>query len=210
MDIPFIIHAPHFREGVNLAVADSEKNNVILISEAQRFADKLRSPYIIIHPGIAGHIEETAIQINKINEKRFLIENKPYYALDDGLICNGASFEDIKYLKDETGAGFCFDFGHAICAANAFNKDVKEYLQGFMNLFPVMYHLSDGDHNGVYDKHEHIGKGSFDIRSILETVPDNSMVTVETKKDSKEYLSDFIVDIDRLKNLAKEGDSINK
>lgn len=215
LNIPFVIHAPHYREGMNLANKANEKQNFKLVEETKKYADALNAEIMIFHPGIAGDTEETARQIKKINDKRVVVENKPYFALDDNLICNGYSPHEIKRIIDYSGVGFCLDIGHAICTANAFKTDIKEYLEYFISLNPRMFHLSDGDYSGVYDSHLHFGDGSFNINFLLSKLPEKSLVTIETIKNSSENLNDFIQDIEYIKNkcfvikLADENDLID-
>ncbi len=198
--IPYVIHAPHWREGVNLAKKEKEDENIELIGQAQRFADELRAEKIIVHPGIDGDINETARQLVKINDKRILVENKPYFALDDGLLCNGSTPEEISLVIDKAQVGFCMDMGHAVCAANGHKKDQHAFLRDFLALKPAMFHLSDGDISSVYDSHKHIGKGSFDLDFFMSIIPADTMVTVETKKDSKNDLIDYEKDVKKIKD----------
>ena len=201
LNIPFIIHAPHFRDGLNLAEKNKFYKNMELAHEAQHFADKLNANWIIFHPGIDGNIKETASQLKYINDSRILIENKPYYALDNGLICNGTTPEEIEFLIKEVQIGFCLDIGHAICSANAHNIDSSHYIKNFISLKPTMYHLTDGDIQGIYDKHLHIGEGSFDMKFTLSFIQNGSMLTIETLKSSMKNLNDFVGDIRNLKNI---------
>ena len=81
LNIPFIIHAPHFAHVFNLAKKEKEKSNLEIYKEVKQFADELNAPFIIFHGGIDGDINETARQLANFNESRALIENKPYVAL---------------------------------------------------------------------------------------------------------------------------------
>ena len=201
--IPFVVHAPHFREGLNLAKKEKKTNNMLLISETIKFADTLRADKIIVHPGTSGDISETVHQLEEIDDRRILIENKPYYAIDDGLICNGASVEEIKFVLDNVSVGFCLDIGHAICSANAKKVEPFEYLKRFMKLNPIMYHLTDGDYESIYDRHAHFGTGNYDIEKFSSILPEDCFVTIETLKDSGESLSDFEADIRWLRYMRK-------
>lgn len=201
LNIPYVIHAPHFRDGLNLAKKELKENNLLLIKKTQKIADVLKSDKIIVHPGIAGEIEETVRQLKEINEPRILIENKPYYALYDGLICNGATIEEIKFIMDNTQVGFCLDIGHAFCAANALKKEPNEYMREFLRFKPEVFHLTDGDYNGIYDRHDHFGKGNYTIMDIIAILPSNSYITVETIKDFHDSLSDFEKDMITLKEI---------
>lgn len=120
--------------------------------------------------------------------------------MDDDLICNGYSPAEIKHIMDYSQVGFCLDLGHAICAANALKVDYKKFLKNFLSLYPVMYHLSDGDNNGVYDSHLHFGEGSYDLNYLINLLPDKSLVSLETVKNSKENLNDFVEDVEYIRN----------
>lgn len=198
LHVPYVIHAPHFRDGLNLANKELNENNLLLIKKTQKIADALKANKIIIHPGIAGDISETVRQLKEIKEMRALIENKPHYALDDGLICNGATIEEIKFILDNTDAGFCLDIGHAFCAANANKIEPLEYLKQLLVLNPEMFHLTDGEKDGIFDRHYHFGKGNYIIRGITDLLPKDAIITVETVKDSEDNLNDFIRDIEFL------------
>ncbi len=200
LDIPFIIHAPHSFVGLNMAKKEMLSENLRLAKQAQRFADDLNAKFIIFHPGIDGDIKQTVYQLNRVDDPRILIENKPYYTIDKKLVCNGYSPEDIEFVikntgVDNTSAGFCFDIGHAIYSANAQGIDWYNYLLRFKKLKPKIYHLTDGDISGVVDQHEHLGVGSFDFKKIVDLFQKDSYITVETKKDYKYSLNDFEKDV---------------
>lgn len=201
LGIPYVVHAPHFMAGLNLAKREQKESNLKLTNETRRFADKLSAENIIVHPGIAGDIKETARQIKDINEPRFLVENKPYYAIIDDLICNGTTAEEIAFVMEEAGIGCCLDIGHAFCAARGLKKEPMAFLKDFFGLQPEMFHLTDGDYSSEYDRHDHIGKGNYDMKSIVKLIPAGKRVTIETVKDSKEGLSDFEEDIKAIKDI---------
>ena len=195
LQIPFIIHAPHFAHGFNLAKKEKEESNLAIYREVKQFADELNAQYIIFHGGLDGNIEETARQLTSLNEPRALIENKPYVALKtcmDGEFCRGYNLEEIQHVIDTAKCGFCLDFGHAICAANSLKKEVYNYCREFLQFKPNMYHLTDlNDITSPYDSHLHLGEGQLNFASIFDMIPDGSYVTFETIKDSKENLNDF-------------------
>jgi sugar phosphate isomerase/epimerase len=202
LDIPYIIHAPHFRNGMNLAKKEYFDINMKLAEETKKFADELNANIIIYHPGIAGDLEETVRQLNIINDNRIIIENKPYYTvLNDGNICNGHSHEEIKYILDNTNTGFCLDIGHCFCSANAKKIEPMEYLRQFLTLNPKLFHLTDNDYNSPIDKHYHFGQGNFNVKKIFSVLPSDVSITIETNKDFKDNLSDFEKDI----NCLNEG-----
>lgn len=200
LHIPYVIHAPHFDRGLNLAKRDNLKKNSILAQETIQYADRLKANIIIFHPGIGGNIKETVYQLNKISDNRIVIENKPYFGYND-VICNGSTPEDIAYLMATAHVGFCLDIGHAICTANAIKTDPMSYIHKFMSLTPNMFHLSDGEYRGIHDHHDHMGMGNYPLNNITSLLPVNSTITVETDKDSTSQLDDFEKDIFFLKKI---------
>ena len=209
LNIPFIIHAPHYAFGLNLAKKEIEKINLRLARETIKFSNDLNSKTIIFHPGMEGNIIETIRQLKFINNPQIIIENKPYYALpkfgNGKLICNGYSPNDIEKIIGETGLGFCFDIGHAICAANAQKINPLKYIEQFLKLNPKMYHISDGNFDGVHDEHKNLGCGTFPLKKLLDFLSKDSIISIETEKSSKENLEDFENDVIYLKNLFNYG-----
>ena len=206
LKIPYVIHAPHYSTGLNFSDKKKLKENINLAGQAFKFADALHADKVIFHPGIDGEIEETVVQLNKINDDRILIENKPYYALIDDLVCVGNSPEEMKFILDNTNVGFCLDLAHGIYSANARNEDCFVYLKDFLKLNPEMFHLADGDSNSVYDQHKNIGDGTFDIQQIFNILPVDFNLTIETKKNFNDSLSDFERDVILLKAFLKKRD----
>ena len=203
--ISFIIHAPHFAHGFNLAKKEKEESNLAIYREVKQFADELDAQFIIFHGGIDGDIKETARQLASFNEPRALIENKPYKALPNkmgGEFCRGYNIDEIKLVKETAKCGFCLDFGHAVCAANSLGVNVYDYCKNFLQFEPNMYHLTDlNDITSPYDSHLHLGTGELDFKQIFDMIPSESYITFETVKKSKEDLNDFIEDMEWLKNF---------
>jgi endonuclease IV len=206
LKIPFIIHNAHFMNGFNLAMPEMREDNFKIYQETKRFADALGAEHIIFHGGVDGAIEETARQLKSFDEPRALIENKPYKALPNkmnGVICRGSSPDEIEYVLREAGCGFCLDFGHVVCAANSQRVRPMDYIERFMELSPLMYHISDvEDMTSEYDSHAHLGGGQMEIEPLLRKIPKGAMVTIETNKNSKENLRDFIEDVRWLRNSS--------
>ena len=63
-----------------------------------------------------------------------------------------------------------------------------------------MYHLSDTDTTSEIDSHYNFGAGNLNIEEVMSLIPQNSSITIETNKASKENLDDFKKDIRCLKN----------
>ena len=198
LNIPFIIHCPHFAHGFNMAKVEKKESNLKIYKQVKMFADELSAKYIIFHGGIDGKVEETAKQLASFNEPRALIENKPMVALPNkmgGEFCRGYNPDEIRLIKEIAKCGFCLDFGHAICSANSQGKDIYEYCREFLQFEPAMFHLTDNkDITSPYDTHLHLGTGTLDIDKIKEMLPNDAIVTLETDKLSKENLDDFIND----------------
>ncbi len=201
LNIPINLHAPHFDSGVNLAVKEKENYNIKIYGEVKAFYKELKSEYIVFHSGIEGSVDETIRQLNIIKLENALVENKPYLApTEPDLRCRGAKVEEIQKIMEETGCGFCLDISHAICSANSFKINPYEYLEKFNKLNPKCYHISDNYIDNEIDKHLHFGKGTFDFDKIFALFSDNANIAIETNKNSKENLNDFIEDSNFVKN----------
>ncbi len=192
--VPFVIHAPHYMQGMNLGDKDNYEKNLKLANEAKKYADSLDAKHIIFHPGMESDIKETARQLKEINDGRCIIENKPYCSIDGKLICNGSHPDDIKFVMDNANVGCCLDFGHATCAANSYKQKPFEFISKFLELNPTMFHLSDGFNSSPIDRHLHYGEGDYDLSRLVSLVPDNSFLSIETKKDSLSHLEDSAMD----------------
>ncbi|MDR1361746.1 MAG: sugar phosphate isomerase/epimerase [Holosporaceae bacterium] len=200
LNIPVNLHCPHFLHGFNLAERKKEEFNREIYDQVKQFADELNSEYIVFHGGIDGSIEETARQLKAFREPRALIENKPLKPrpeIGDGM-CRGAIVEEIQYILAEVGCGFCLDIGHAICSANSQKLDMWKYIEEFNKLAPIVYHLTDNFDDQEHDQHLHIGDGNFDVKRILSFIKKYSKITVETKKNNEQNLSDFEADVTEL------------
>jgi endonuclease IV len=204
LKIPFFIHAPHFGSGLNFSFPELFENNKKLVLEAIKFADLLDARRIIFHPGVNGKIEETIKQINKLFDPRMVIENKPYRGNGENLFSLGSTPDEIKKIKSETGVSFCLDFGHAICSANALGIDYVKLIKEFLYLNPVMFHLSDGNFKGIFDSHLNFGKGTFPLKEIVTFIPENAFLTIETEKNYKDTLKDFVSDVNYLHSILRE------
>ena len=201
-NIPFGIHAPHSAAGLNLANVDNRKKNEAKIAESIRFADELKAKYIIFHSGTNGIPGEVVTQLSPFADERFLIENKPIRGLD-GSTCVGCVYSDLKLIIDGIGkgCGFCFDFGHAICAANTLKKEPFDFIKKFYALNPRVYHLTDGDFSSELDCHLHYGEGNFPLKQLLARVPDGGMITNEAKRSRPDCIDEFKDDSIFLRNL---------
>ena len=204
--IPFVIHNAHFAHGFNLAKKDKEQRNREIFRQTLMFANELNAPYIVMHGGIDGEVEETIRQMRDFHDKRILIENKPFIALPNrmgGNFCRGSTVEEVLKIIREVGCGFCLDIGHAICSANSHGFEPYAYVKKMRRLRPCMFHISDvEDMRSIYDSHPHLGTGKLDFAWLKnEIFFKDAMITVETVKSFTDNLSDFVEDIRYLKNV---------
>lgn len=207
LDIPFVVHAPHFMHGLNFSDKEKYLSNIKMMESALSFADKLNAETVIFHPGIKGDYRETARQMKNIKDGRIVVENKPYRiakavnGLKPSDICVGYCPYQISHILSETGIGFCLDIGHAICAANGAGEDKIKYLKDFIALSPKMFHLSDGEWSGAIDKHYNIGKGDYDFETLRALMPESPKISIETEKASQNDLEDFKEDVRKLRAI---------
>jgi len=178
------IHAPHHVMGFDAGNKTLEKQNREIFAKAQAAADIFNAKTIVVHAGCGHskeHISETARQFKLFNDKRIVVENLPF--MDDAdkreLQCGTA--DEIKYIQDACGCGFCFDFSHAVCAAATLQIEVEKQLQSFYDLHPNVYHLCDGNIAENKDSHSHFGEGNYPLKHFLNDFTDeHAYITMET------------------------------
>lgn len=208
-EIPLAFHAPHSYGGFNTSFIENEEENKIIMQEIAEVCSIYLPDYLVFHAGINGKIDETIRQfINLFKEhpqirELALIENKPLFGMR-GELCLGATPEDIKLISDSTKMKFCLDFGHAICAAESFKLNWRDYVERFIKLIPSVFHLSDGHVASGSDEHLHLSAGDFDIPWCLSKVGKNSFLALETEKDSLDSLDDFSQDVKYVKAIFKK------
>lgn len=199
LKIPYVIHNAHLVHGFNLSQKEKRNFNKSIYLQTKQFADTLNAKYIIFHGGEDGDYRETAYQISSFNEPRALLENLPMHPLPNSHVkrCLGATIEEIKHIINICHCGFCLDFGHAVCSANAQLLDPYEFIHQLMNFTPKMFHLSDINKlSDIYDSHIHFGHGQMDIAKLKrEILPPNAIISIETEKNSKTDLADFEQDV---------------
>lgn len=207
INIPFDIHAPHFAHNMNLSKVEYREDNYKKYLEVKEYADALDADVIVFHGGINGDYKETANQIKSFNDNRILIENKPYQPLKmtKDSRCVGSKYEEIKFVIEYTGCGFCLDVGHAVCSANSQGINPYDYIGKLINLNPKRIHLSDIHVDTIYDEHLNYGKGNLDIIEVLKIIPSGINITIETNKSSKDNLDDYTNDAKKIKELLLLG-----
>lgn len=196
------IHASYI--GLDTGNRELERQNKKIVAMAQRAADLFDAKTIIVHAGY-GHapqcLEETARQFKLFKDERIVVENLPYFD-NNGDKLHGHSADEIKYIMNESGCGFCFDFSHAICAALSLRHDVETHLKEFFALNPTVYHMCDGDITTAKDMHLHFGEGNYPLKHFLNDFTDEqAYITMETGKGAEQHCDFRIKDYNYLKSL---------
>ena len=201
------VHAPHDGMGFDPANKELEQQNRELVALAQKAADLFDAKTIVVHAG-CGHgkqyIDETVRQFKLFNDSRIIVENLPY--LDNGVLpMHGSTAEEISYIMKETGCGFCFDFSHAICAAQTLKMDIDKQLKGLFDLKPTVYHICDGYIDKDIDLHLFLGSGTFPLSHLINDFTDkNAYITIETGVGKLFHADLKIKDYKYLKSIQNE------
>jgi len=183
-NIPYIIHSVE----VDIADPICRKQSLQAVQECLRWADVLCAPWVILHPW-RGDIYAAMRFIKDLDDSRLIIENMPYLGLD-GLPLLGSRPDEIEDFKRQGGCGFCLDLNHAIKAACAYDIPYPQYLESFIALNPIMFHLSDGMLDGGKDEHFAIGEGKYDMKLLLDLISrsgEEIHVTLEVPKQHGDF-----------------------
>ncbi len=206
--MPFVIHCAHSMHQFNLSLPEQYAHNKTLLNEAYIYQQELDASAIIIHPGVLGSYKETIKQVLSLTKElnipshHLLLENKPYITLTDDRTA-ASSPKEIEEILAATGTGFVLDITHAIKYAIAVDKDIWAVLSDLQKLDPDILHISDAHLNTPHDEHLHIGKGEFDFKKIFSYCSAQK-ISIETVKDSRYNLDDFLSDVLPLKE-EKDG-----
>ncbi|HEY9206261.1 MAG TPA: TIM barrel protein [Candidatus Methanoperedens sp.] len=206
IDVPYVIHIPHHKFGVNIGEAGKKEYNMQKINESITWANRLDAKYLILHAGM-GSMEHAADLLDEITDNRFLIENMPKMGLD-GEKMIGYSPEQIEELIKDRDMGLCLDFGHAAKAAVSLGLDYKEYIQEFLRFEPEVFHISDGMLHTEKDEHLNIGEGEYDFEFFINCVKNRKsrFITLEISRNNHKSLDEDIQNLDKL----KQYDCLNK
>ena len=200
IDVPYIIHIPHEKFGVNIGDPSVNEYTLQKIDESIIWADQLNAKHLILHAG-HGSMHHATNLLRELSDSRLLIENMPKVGLG-GEAMIGYSPAQIEELIGDSDIGVCLDFGHAVKAAVSFGVDYKGYVQGFMRLEPRVFHVSDGKLSGERDEHMGIGEGEYDFGFLMRCVERSrsEMVTMETPRVSQCSLAEDVGNIEKLYN----------
>jgi len=204
-----VIHAPHAIQGFNIADKSKRDFNLKCMEESLKLADKTKAKYIIVHAGNTnnGGDEETAKKfLNKINDYRIIIENKPIKLHTDGIVINYGSTGlgyDAKKLEDicSNKYGICLDFVHACKSALTTKSDYKEVVKEFMKLKPKVFHICDSTFNREEDEHVHLGKGCYDLSFFKECIENNESQIASLETPREKSLQQDIENLKYFKSL---------
>lgn len=201
IDIPYIIHIPHHKFGVNIGEVICKEYNLQKIKESIEWADKLNAYYLILHAG-HGSLDDAKDLLGELTDNRLLIENMPKVGLNDENMI-GYSPSNIKEMIGNRNMGLCLDFGHAVKAAVSLGKDYKVYMKEFLRFEPKVFHMSDGMLNNEKDEHLSFGKGELDFEYLLECVMSNNskFITIETPRENQKSLKEDVESVRFLKNI---------
>ena len=201
--IPIIFHAPNLRHDFNLR----DKNNVFhkSLNTIRKVSDFFGEKRIIFHPGIekdAGDITNIIKNIKEImRDFDLILENVPKEPSINNRKLIAAKFEEFKHVIEETGAKLCLDIGHAVYSSNYYHENPLNYTNRYLELKPYMFHLSDGDFVGLKDIHKSFFEGNFPLKKIIEILPQDAMITLETPKSDFINLSEDILNIKILRKI---------
>jgi sugar phosphate isomerase/epimerase len=198
-NVPIVLHAPHSYGGMNPSLAEHFEANKKKISEVAEWSLALEPKFIVYHAGLNGTLEETMKQFIAFKElyapayHNAVIENKPAVGVG-GEICLGKTKAELSAIMQTCNMGFCLDFGHAYCAAASLKLDPDEYINDLLQLKPKMYHLAGNNTGSEIDAHMHFSKGNTPLSKWIRSLPQDAFATLETEKDSKDNLNDFVND----------------
>jgi deoxyribonuclease-4 len=207
IDVPYIIHIPHEKFGVNIGDPNKREYNLQKIDESITWADTLNAKYLILHAG-HGSMKHATDVLREIADDRLLIENMPKVGLNDEPMI-GYSPAQIEELIGAGDRGLCLDLNHAAKAAVSLGVDYREYVQDFLVFDPTMFHISDGKLDNEKDEHLNIGEGDYDFNYLLQYVLGSASgsVTVETPRMYQGSLGEDLRNVLVLKDILSKTKS---
>ncbi len=204
-DIPYIVHLPTEKYGLNIGDKTKKEFNLKIINTCIKLADKLNAKYIIQHADY-GSLDDAKNLLKEVHDERIVIENMPKVGIN-GEKMLGYEPKQLKELMSVGDFGFCLDFCHATKASVSMGKDYKEYINGLLKLKPDMFHISDCDLKTEIDEHLNIGEGEIDFGFLRECVlrVGSRYVTLETPRRDMNSLDENLRNLGKLRNLFKNN-----
>lgn len=193
-NIPTIIHSPHTEHNFDVFSLNDSKIKFFK-EQVIKSADFLDSKFIIVHAGIGDSQIIFKENIEKIKDKRILIENMTKVGINNKL-CFGYSYQQLKFIK-ERGFNLCLDFSHAIKSAISQKIYYKEFVEKLIvDLAPNYFHICNGRINNDEDEHRDLFDGDFDIKWIKEILlklaeKKDVYLVFETMKNGNGLLNDI-------------------
>ncbi|ODS37237.1 hypothetical protein BEH94_07185 [Candidatus Altiarchaeales archaeon WOR_SM1_SCG] len=202
-DIPYIVHIPTEKFGLNIGDKNKKEFNLKIINTCIKWADKLNAKYIIQHADY-GSLDDAKNLLKEVHDDGIVIENMPKVGLN-GEKMLGYEPRHLKELMDIGDFGFCLDFGHAAKAAVSMGKDYKKHINELLKLNPDMFHISDCDLKTETDEHLNIGEGELDFKFFKECIlsANSRYVTLETPRKNLNSLDEDLKNLEKLKELFK-------
>lgn len=179
LDVPVMIHNAHTDFGFNPCDLTLSDQNKRLLDFSFSLADEFSSKIIVVHPGSISNkncsIGNAYSFFSELNDKRIHMENLPS---SEGVF---SSFESMRQLFNNIKIKkMCFDIGHAFRAALISKaSDSYEYVNRFFLFEPKYFHFSGIDTSNGSD-HHNFSNNTFDFSKILNFMPKNATITLET------------------------------
>lgn len=199
------VHIGHWTSSaVNLVDSTRWENNVRELQLGIRAADFFGARAIVIHPersfGPHCSMENLERIILENYDSRFILENMPCPTF----FCTES--DELAAAAEKLDIGVCLDVNHAACYAFSEGHDYRELFQSFIDLQPTIYHFSDSKFvlntdGWCEDTHINLGTGDIDWQTVMEIMPKDSLITLETPPD----IAGQIRDIELIRKLEKSA-----
>lgn len=171
-NIQVSLHAPHTRHNFDVFNLTKESldiwNNQII-----KTADYLKSPFIVVHPGVGDNKEVFKQESAKIKDTRVLMESMIKIGFvgvkEGGVMCFGYSKEELEFIYKDCGFDICFDVCHSLASAVWQKINPYNFINDCIDLLqPRYFHLAGGNIEDETDKHLDLWEGTFDYKFIKE------------------------------------------
>ncbi|MBN1800512.1 MAG: hypothetical protein JW891_03350 [Candidatus Lokiarchaeota archaeon] len=207
LSLPYSIHLPHSKYGIDFGSIESQESNSALIEKINsnlKIFNQLKPLCYILHPE-SGDIDLSIQNIKKLKITPLAIENMPYKSIFGGFLLGFSAKTISKYFQVIPNLEFCFDLNHAIKAGlSNHNMNYQKLFKSFVNLKkPILYHISNGNLDIEFDEHLPLIFGQYDLSKIKHfLLEQNSLVflTFETPRTSEKGIMD---DLNNIKQFIR-------
>jgi len=197
-NIPVLVHAPTFNQGVCFSDEKFEENGRIL-KDVLEFAESLNSKEVIIHPGV-GTQENFINFLKGHQDSRLFIENMPRGGMNSTM-CLGHKIDEIRGFLGSGPFSFCLDVAHATKAAISQGLNYKEYIPEFFELKPKILHISDGMLSNGDDEHLNLGEGEIDLVFVKDLIKESSVGKITFEVPKKNGIENDLTNIKYFRGL---------